>query len=119
MRTQLLQTMFAISQLYMMVLLCNVHRFSKELLAFLETLVAFSPYYRANDPRAAGAMDNYYTDTLKDYGNISYDTPHNCLIDELTDWYQRFPPAKTVDSDEEPDGGAYVGEVVDGRCTSY
>ena len=29
-----------------------VHRFSMELLAFLETLVAFSPYYRANNPRA-------------------------------------------------------------------
>ena len=63
-----------------------VHRFSKELLAFLETLVAFSPYYRANDPRAAGAMDNYYTDTLKDYGGISYDDLHTFLTDELTDW---------------------------------
>ena len=45
--------------------------FSKELLIFIETLVAFSPYYRANDPRAAGAMDNYYTDTLRDYGGVS------------------------------------------------
>jgi hypothetical protein len=44
-----------------------VHRFSEELLAFVETLVDFSPYYRGNDPRASGAMDTYYTDTLRDY----------------------------------------------------
>jgi hypothetical protein len=43
-----------------------VHRFSKELLAFIETLVAFCPYYRGNYPRASGAMDTYYTDTLRD-----------------------------------------------------
>ena len=73
-----------------------VHRFSKELLAFLETLVAFCPYYRANDPRAAGAMDTYYTDTLRDYGGVSYDALHDCLTAELTDWYARFPPAKAV-----------------------
>ena len=93
-----------------------VHRFSKELLAFLEALVVFCPYYRANDPRAAGAMDNYYTDTLKDYGVISYDDLHTFLTDELTDWYARFPPAKAVDSDEEgPAGDANVGDVVDVR----
>jgi hypothetical protein len=91
-----------------------VHCFSKELLAFLETLVAFSPYYRANDPRAAGAMDTYYTDTLRDYGGVSFDDLHDCLTPELTDWYARFPPAKAVDSDEEgPAGGANVGDVVD------
>jgi hypothetical protein len=90
-----------------------VHRFSKELLAFIKTLVAFSPHYRGNDPRASGAMDTYFTDTLSDYGNISYEALHTGLIDELTDWYQRFPPAKVVDSDEEPAGGAQVGDVVE------
>ena len=37
------------------------------------------------------------------------------MIDELTDWYQPFPPAKAVDSDEEPAGGAQVGDVVELR----
>ena len=44
-----------------------VHSFSKELLAFIETLVAFSPYYRGNDPSASCTMDTYFTDTLRDY----------------------------------------------------
>ena len=93
-----------------------VHCFSKELLAFLETLVAFCPYYRANDPRAAGAMDNYYTDTLRDYGGVSYDDLHNFLTDELTAWYARLSPAKAVDSYEEgPAGDANVGDVIDVR----
>ena len=34
--------------------------FSKELLAYLETIVAFSPYYIQNDPCTAGVMDNFY-----------------------------------------------------------
>ncbi len=90
-----------------------VHSFSKELSAFLETLVDFSPYYSCDNPRASGAMNTYYTDTLRDYWKISFDTLHSCLIDELTDWYQRFPPAKAVGSCEEPAGGAKVGDVVE------
>jgi hypothetical protein len=45
-----------------------VYRFSKELLAFLQTLVAFCPYYIANDPNAVGTMDNYkyYAEALRD-----------------------------------------------------
>ncbi len=35
------------------------------------------------------------------------------MIDELTDCYQPFSPAKAVDSDEEPAGGAQVGDVVE------
>ena len=42
----------------------RVYRFSKELLALLETLVAFSPYYVANDPNAAGPIDIYYNEAL-------------------------------------------------------
>ncbi len=42
----------------------RVYRFSKELLALLETLVAFSPYYVANDPIAAGPIDTYYNEAL-------------------------------------------------------
>ena len=43
----------------------KIYRFSKELLAYLEMCVAFSPYYRQDDPRTAGAMDMFYRDTLQ------------------------------------------------------
>ncbi len=33
-------------------------RFSKEMVAYVETLVAFSPYYVAGDPRTQGRVDN-------------------------------------------------------------
>ena len=38
----------------------RVYRFSKELVAFLETMVAFSPYHVANDPNTAGPSDIFY-----------------------------------------------------------
>ncbi len=67
-----------------------VHHFSKELLAFLETLVAFSPYYRANNPRASGAMEVYYNKTLRDYVLVSYQDIHSCLVEELTICYKNI-----------------------------
>jgi hypothetical protein len=45
----------------------RVYRFSKELLALIENLVAFSPYYVANDPNAAGPIDIYYNEALNKY----------------------------------------------------
>ena len=87
-----------------------VHRLSKELFAFLETLVLF--LLQGQRLGASDVMDTNYTDTFRENWNFSYDALH-FLIDELTDWYQRFPPAKSVDSDEEPAGSAKVGGVVD------
>jgi hypothetical protein len=37
----------------------RVNRFSRELLAFLETMVAFCPYHISNDLSAAGPMDTH------------------------------------------------------------
>ena len=42
-----------------------IYRFSKELLAYIETLVAFCPYHRQDDPRTAGALDEFYTAACK------------------------------------------------------
>jgi hypothetical protein len=50
-----------------------VYRFSKELLAYLETLVAFSPYYRADDPRVTTHIDKYYESALEKYQDIPYE----------------------------------------------
>jgi hypothetical protein len=44
----------------------RVNRFSKDLLAFLQTLVAFCPFNVANDPNAAAPMDSYYAEALRD-----------------------------------------------------
>ncbi len=57
----------------------SVYRFFKELFSYLETLVVFSPYYRVNDLRMVGPMDQYYSDTLATYGEVSYKTFHNKL----------------------------------------
>ncbi len=42
----------------------TIYRFSKDLLAYLKTLVAFSQYYYADDPRSAGNIDKYYKSAL-------------------------------------------------------
>jgi hypothetical protein len=53
-----------------------INRFPKELLADIETLVAFSPWYRQDDPRTAGALDEFYNTALQDYSGIKYDDLH-------------------------------------------
>jgi hypothetical protein len=46
-----------------------VHSFSKELLAYLETLMAFCPYYRADDPRVivTAHINKYFCSALEKY----------------------------------------------------
>ena len=88
----------------------KIYRFSKELLAYLETCVAYSAYYLQNDPRTAGALDTYYASALQAYATVSYEDLHAYLTRRLTAWYKRFPLAKkkTVVSMEDAD----VGDVV-------
>ncbi len=75
----------------------RVYRFSKELLALIETLVAFSPYYVANDPNAAGPID---TTTMRhEYLSITYDALHGFIIDGLREWYRQWPPDPEFDLD--------------------
>ena len=45
----------------------HVHFFSKNLLAYLETLVAFCPYYMAADPRMAGKMETFFQQAVQRY----------------------------------------------------
>jgi hypothetical protein len=44
----------------------ETYLFSKELVAYLETLIAFSSYYRADDSRMAGKMDKLYRRLIYD-----------------------------------------------------
>ncbi len=57
----------------------NIYSFFKELITYTETLVAFSPYYRVNDQHMVGHLDQYCTDALTTYGEVSYRTFHNKL----------------------------------------
>jgi hypothetical protein len=43
----------------------KLYRFFKELLAYAETHVAFSPYYRVNDQLMVGQLNQYYVDALQ------------------------------------------------------
>ena len=59
----------------------RVYHFSEKLLALIETLVALSPYYVANDPNAAGPIDIYYSEALNEYASITYDVLHGFIIE--------------------------------------
>jgi hypothetical protein len=87
----------------------RIYRFSKELLAYLEMCVAFSPYYRQDDPRTAGAMDTYFRDALQAYAAVPYKDRHAYLERRFHAWYTKFKPASSEVVDVED---AEVGAVV-------
>jgi hypothetical protein len=81
----------------------RVYRFSRELLAFLETMVAFSPYYRdvANNPNAAGPADAFYDTALARYKKVPYDKLHDYIAESLVEGYDRFKPDAAGTEDDE------------------
>ena len=87
----------------------KIYRFSKELLAYLEMCVAFSPYYRQDDPRTAGAMDTFYRDALQAYADVPYKDLHAYLERRFNAWYTKFKPASSAVVDVEDAG---LGDVV-------
>jgi hypothetical protein len=87
----------------------KIYRFSKELLAYIEMCVAFSPYYRQDDPRTAGAMDMHFRDSLQAYADIPYNNLHDYLARRLHAWYAKFKPSS---AEVVGVGDAEVGEVV-------
>jgi hypothetical protein len=52
--------------------------------------VAFSPYYRQDDQRTAGAMDTYFKDTLQTYTDVTYQDLHDYLARRFRAWYTKF-----------------------------
>jgi hypothetical protein len=82
---------------------------SKELVAYLETLVAFTPYYRADDARMSGKMETFYTKALRRYNTFTYKDFHKYITRKLIEFYNRFDPAE---SKEEP-GELKEGDVVE------
>jgi hypothetical protein len=87
----------------------KIYRFSKELLAYLEMCVAFSPYYRQDDPRTAGAMDMFYREALQAYADVPYKDLHAYLERRFDAWYTKFKPASSAVVSVED---AELGDVV-------
>jgi hypothetical protein len=79
----------------------ETYLFSKELVAYLETLITFSVYYRA---------DELYIKTLASYKDILYAEVHKYIIRKLDHWYRLFP-FKLKDNAAE--GDAFSGEEGD------
>ncbi len=94
----------------------ETYRFSKQLVAYLETLVAFSPYYVAGDPRTQGRIDNFYVQALARYKDFTYKEFHKYIARKMESFYKRhgFPVTKADKVVQEPDESqeAEVGDVV-------
>ena len=59
--------------------------FSKELVAYLETLFAFCCYYRADDSSMAGRMEQFYTQALARYKDCKYPDWHKYIARKMTE----------------------------------
>ena len=91
----------------------HVNFFSKNLLGYLETLVAFCPYYRADDARMAGKMEAFYQEAVNRYKAYTDDKLHDYITKKLTAWcdlYRPKPPSTQSADKEDIDGE--VGDVV-------
>ncbi len=71
--------------------------------------VAFSQYYRQDDPRTAGAMDMYFRDALQAYADVLCKDLHAYLERRFRDWYTKFKPAS---AEVVGVGDAEVGDIV-------
>ena len=83
--------------------------------------VAFSPYYRQDDPRTAGAMDTYFRDALQAYAAVPYKDLHAYLERRFNAWYTKFKPESTavVDVEDAALGDVVSVEVVDGEVQPF
>ena len=94
----------------------ETYRISKQLVAYLETLVAFSPYYVAGDHRTTGRVDNFYMQALARYKDFTYKEFHKYIARKMEAFYRRhgFPVTKADRGRPEPDESQEpaVGDVV-------
>ncbi len=78
----------------------------------METLIAFSCYYRADDVRIAGRMEQFYTEALGRYKDFKYSEWHPYIVRKMTDWYKVFLFETT--SNDVVDVDFEAGEVEEG-----
>jgi hypothetical protein len=94
----------------------KIYLFSKELLAYIEMCVAFSPYYRQDDPRTAGAMDTYFRDVLQTYADVTYKDLHDYLARRFHAWYAKPSSSAVVSAGDSELGAVVPVEGVDGAA---
>jgi hypothetical protein len=70
-----------------------VQIFSKNLLGYLEALVAFCPYYRADDGRMAGKMETFYQQVVHRYKDFTDKQLHQYITRKLTAWCNSTDPS--------------------------
>jgi hypothetical protein len=94
----------------------ETYKISKQLVAYLETLVAFSPYYRADDPRTQGKTENFYHEALERYKDFTYKEFHKYIARKMAAFYERhgFPKTKADKLQTAPDESQEleVGDIV-------
>ena len=87
---------------------------SKTMVAYLESFLGVSPFYKTQDPRVDANLDVLYKDALSKANEIEDRAFQNYVARKLTAWYTRFPPKKNdkndkdsdEDDDDAPSGGA-------------
>jgi hypothetical protein len=98
----------------------ETYLFSKELVAYLETLIAFSCCYRADDSRMAGRMEPFCTQALARYKFYKCPDFHKNIARKMTDWHKAFPwettKAGVVDSEDEAVEAEAVEEGARAPC---
>jgi hypothetical protein len=58
--------------------------------------VAFSQYYRQDNPRTAGAMDTYFRDALQTYTDVTYKDLNDFSARRFHAWYAKFKPSSSA-----------------------
>jgi hypothetical protein len=91
-----------------------VQFFSRNLLAYLETLVAFSPYYRADDGRMAAKMEPFHLQAVERYKSFKDHELHQYITRKLTAWCKLYHPMQpSVESADDEDIDGAEGDIVD------
>ena len=91
----------------------HVHFFSKNLLGYLETLVAFCPYYRADDGRMAWKMETFYQQAVHRYKDFTDKQLHHYITRKLTAWCQLYrPKPPSTESADNKDIDGEEGDIV-------
>ena len=82
--------------------------FSKQILAYFETLGAVSPYMRLDDPRIASQYDTIYAANLSRYEKFVNKELHGKIAGMLAKWVEMFPhkdeKVLTVPDDDDEGG---------------
>jgi hypothetical protein len=86
--------------------------FSKELVAYLRTLITLSFFQRSDDCSMSGKMEHFYTQALTSYKDYQYSEFHKYIIRNMRDWYRNFPFATIVDDAEDDSGCPKEGDIV-------